>query len=128
MEDLFSLTAHNWQKLKRVCLTYPPHKIYKVEAVGLKTSNYTLKIKIFANMWNLGPKKKKPVACRPIATRWLSAKRLGCEECPYFTRSKTKVQNTNRPEVRLHKMDVNYCPVKLWTDHWRKLGSLSKVL
>ena len=29
-----------------------------------------------------------------------------CEECPYFTRSKTKVQNAKRPEVRLHKMDA----------------------
>ena len=29
-----------------------------------------------------------------------------CEECPYFTSSKTKVQNANRPEVRLHKMDA----------------------
>ena len=29
-----------------------------------------------------------------------------CEECPYFTRSKTKVQNANRPEVQLHKMDA----------------------
>ena len=27
-----------------------------------------------------------------------------CEECPYFTRSKTKVQNANRREVQLHKM------------------------
>ena len=40
------LTAHNWQKWKRVFLTYPCHKIYRVEAVGLKISN--------KNMWNLG--------------------------------------------------------------------------
>ena len=28
---------------------------------------------------------------------------LLCEECPYYT---TEVQNANRPEVRLHKMDA----------------------
>ena len=28
--------------------------MYKEEAVGLKSSNYTLKITIFVNMWNLG--------------------------------------------------------------------------
>ena len=27
------------------------------------------------------------------------------EECPYYTSSKTEVQNANRPEVQLHKMD-----------------------
>ena len=31
------LTAHNWQKLKRVFLTCPCHKIYRDEAVGLKS-------------------------------------------------------------------------------------------
>ena len=29
------------------------------------------------------------------------------EECPYYTSSKTKVQNANEPKVRLHKMDAN---------------------
>ena len=36
-----SLTAHNWQKWKRVFLICPCHKIYRVEAVGLKTPYYT---------------------------------------------------------------------------------------
>ena len=35
------LTAHNWQKWKRVFLTCPCHEIYRVQAVGLKSSNYT---------------------------------------------------------------------------------------
>ena len=39
----YLLTAHNWQKWKRVFLTCPCHEIYRVESVGLKTSNYTLK-------------------------------------------------------------------------------------
>ena len=41
-----ALTASNWQKLKSTYLTWPCHKIYRVEAVGLKGSNYTLKITI----------------------------------------------------------------------------------
>ena len=35
------LTAHNWQKWKRVFLTCPCHKIYRDEAVGLKSCKYT---------------------------------------------------------------------------------------
>ena len=38
---LMQLTAHNWQKWKRVFLTCPCHEIYRVEAVGLISSNYT---------------------------------------------------------------------------------------
>ena len=37
------LTAHNWQKWKRVFLTCPCHKIYRDEAVGLKSCKYTWK-------------------------------------------------------------------------------------
>ena len=48
------LTAHNWQKWKRVFLTCPCHKIYRGEAVGLKICKYTWKITIYVNMWNLG--------------------------------------------------------------------------
>ena len=49
-----ALTAHNWQKWKRVFLTYPCYKIYKDEAVGLKNYKYTWNITIYVNMWNLG--------------------------------------------------------------------------
>ena len=45
------LTAHNWQKWKRVFLLCPCHKIYRVEAVGLRTPNYSWKIMIFVNIW-----------------------------------------------------------------------------
>ena len=41
------LMAHNWQKWKSILLTCPWHKIYRVEAVGLKSSNYTLKNYVF---------------------------------------------------------------------------------
>ena len=51
---IWHLTAHKWQKWKRVFLICPCHKIYKVEAAGLKSCNYTWKIMILANMWNLG--------------------------------------------------------------------------
>ena len=50
----FGLTAHNWQKWTSIFLTCPCYKIYRVEAVDLKSSNYSLKIMIFVNMWNLG--------------------------------------------------------------------------
>ena len=58
------LTAHNWQKWKRVFLTWPSHKIYRVESVGLKSSNYTWKIMIGANMWNLGQVREKLIFCQ----------------------------------------------------------------
>ena len=45
-----SLTAHNWQKLKSTFLACPCYEIYRVEEVGLKSSNYTLKITIFVKM------------------------------------------------------------------------------
>ena len=38
--------ADNWQKWKSIFLTSPCHKIYRVEAVGLESSSYTLKITI----------------------------------------------------------------------------------
>ena len=58
------LTAHNWQKWKRVYLTCPCHKIYRVEAAGLKMSNYTWTLMIFANMWNLGQFREKMIFCQ----------------------------------------------------------------
>ena len=58
------LMAHNWQKWKRVFLPCPWHKMYKVEAVGLKSSNYTWKIMIFANMWNLRQFREKLIFCQ----------------------------------------------------------------
>ena len=59
-----ALTAHNWQKWKRVFLTCPCHIIYRVETVGLKSSNYTWKIMIIVNMWNLGQFCEKLIFCQ----------------------------------------------------------------
>ena len=42
------LTAHNWQKWKRVFLTCPCHEIYRDEAVGLKVANILEKLR---NLW-----------------------------------------------------------------------------
>ena len=39
------LTAHNWQKWKRVFLICPCHKIYRDEAVGLKSCKNTWKLR-----------------------------------------------------------------------------------
>ena len=48
------LTAHNWQKWKSTFLTCPCHKIYRVEAVGLKNSNYTYKFYDFCEYVKFG--------------------------------------------------------------------------
>ena len=58
------LTAHNLQNWKRVFLTCPWHKIYRDEAVGLKSSKYTLKITIYVNMWNLGQFREILIFCQ----------------------------------------------------------------
>ena len=58
-----SLTAHNWQKWKRVFLTCPYHKIYRIQAVGL-IPIILEKIWFFANMWNLGQFREKMIFCQ----------------------------------------------------------------
>ena len=58
------LTAHNWQKWKRGFLTCPCHKIYRDEAVGLKSCKYTWKITIFMKMWNLGQYRENLIFCQ----------------------------------------------------------------
>ena len=58
------LTAHNWQKEKRVFLTCPCHKIYRVEAVGPESGKYTWKITIFVKMWNLGQYREILIFCQ----------------------------------------------------------------
>ena len=60
------LTAHNWQKWKSTFLTCPCHKIYRVDAVGLKSSNYTLKITIFVKMHNLGQVCENFIICQKL--------------------------------------------------------------
>ena len=44
------LTVHYWQNWKRVFLSCYFDEIYRVEAVGLKNYNHTLKITIFVIM------------------------------------------------------------------------------
>ena len=58
------LTAHNWQKLKKLLdvLSCPCHSIYMVEAVG--RSHYALKITIFENVWNLGQFRENLIFCQ----------------------------------------------------------------
>ena len=58
------LTAHNWQKWKRVFLTCLCHEIYRDEAVGLKSCKYTWKITIFLKMWNLGQYLENLIFCQ----------------------------------------------------------------
>ena len=58
------LTGGNWQKLKRVFLTCPCHKMYRDEAVGLKSGKNTWKITIFVEMWNLGQNRENLIFCQ----------------------------------------------------------------
>ena len=59
-----TLTGGNWQKWKRVFLTCPCHKIYRDEAVGLKSVKNTWKITIFVKMWNLGQYRENLIFCQ----------------------------------------------------------------
>ena len=61
---LAHLTAHNWQKWKRIFLTYMCHEILRDEADGLKSCKYTLKITIYVNMWNLGQYRENLIFCQ----------------------------------------------------------------
>ena len=58
------LTGGNWQKWKRVFLTYPCHEIDRDEAVGLKSCKNTWKITIFVKMWNLGQYRENLIFCQ----------------------------------------------------------------
>ena len=55
------LTAHNWQKWKRVFLTCPCHRD---EAVGLKSCKFAWKITIFVKLWNLGQYRENLIFCQ----------------------------------------------------------------
>ena len=59
------LSINGWQlaKMKRVFLTCPCHKMYRDEAVGLKSCKYTWKITIFVKMWNLGQYRENLIFC-----------------------------------------------------------------
>ena len=61
--NMIVLTTHNWQKWKRVFLTCPCHKIYRDEAVDLKSGKHTWKITIFVKMWNLGQYRENLIFC-----------------------------------------------------------------
>ena len=60
----FDLTDGNWQKWKRVFLICHCHKIYRDEAVGLKSCKNTWKITIFVKMWNLGQYRENLIFCQ----------------------------------------------------------------
>ena len=59
-----SLTGGNWQKWKRVFLTCPCHKIYRDEAIGLKSCKNTWKITMFVKMWNLRQYRENLIFCQ----------------------------------------------------------------
>ena len=75
-----AFTAYNWQKWKRVFLTCPCNKIYRDEAVGLKSCKYTLKIMIFVNMWNLGQFRENLIFCQ-LLLNWSSNLKILLHMC-----------------------------------------------
>ena len=64
LEEYSKLTGGNWQKWKRVFLTCPCHKMYRDEAVGLKSCKYTWKITKFVKMGNLGQYRENLIFCQ----------------------------------------------------------------
>ena len=50
--------------MKKSIPDLPRHEIYKNEVVGLKSYKYTLKIKIFVNMWNLEQFRENLIFCQ----------------------------------------------------------------
>ena len=77
------LTGGNWQKWKRVFLTCPCHKIYRDEAVGLKSCKYTWKITIFVKMWNLGQYLEILIFCQYLLN-WSSNLKILLHMCDTY--------------------------------------------
>ena len=95
------LTAHNWQKWKRIFLTCPCHEIYRVDEVGFKKFQlYFKKLWLFVNMWNLGqflekfiPKSKNPFEFKVTVHSNLWAK------CNQFWPLNTNRKQIMRPRI-----------------------------
>ena len=81
--ESIALTAHNWQKWKRVFLTYPCRKICRDEAVGLKSCKYTWKITIFVKMWNLGQYRENLIFCQYLLN-WSSNLKILLHMCDTY--------------------------------------------
>ena len=77
------LTAHYWQNWKGVFLTCPCHKIYRDEAVGLKSCKYTWKITIFVKMWNLGQNRENLIFCQYLLN-WSSNLKILLPMCDKY--------------------------------------------
>ena len=77
------LTGGNWQKWKRVLLTCFRHKIYRDEAVGLKSCKYTWKITIFVKMWNLGQYHENLIFCQ-LLLNWSSNLKILLHMCETY--------------------------------------------
>ena len=77
------LTGGNWQKWKRVFLTCPFHKIYRDEAVGLKSCKYTWKITKFVKMGNLGQYRENLIFCK-LLLNWSSNIKILLHMCDTY--------------------------------------------
>ena len=54
MNGTHGINGSQLAKMKSTFLTCPFHEIYRVEAAGLKSSSYSLKITTFVKMCKLG--------------------------------------------------------------------------
>ena len=77
------LTDGNWQKWKRVFLTCPCHKIYRDQAVGLKSCKYTWKITKFVKMGNLGQYHENLIFCQQLLN-WSSSLKILLHMCDTY--------------------------------------------
>ena len=77
------LTAPNWQIWKRVFLTCPCHKIYRDEAVGLKSCKYTWEITIIVKMGNLGQYRENLIFCQSLLN-WSSNLKILLHMCDTY--------------------------------------------
>ena len=77
------LTGGNWQKWKRVFLTCPCHKIYRDEAIGLKSCKCTWKITKFVKMGNLGQYRENLIFCQ-LLLNWSSNLKILLHMCDTY--------------------------------------------
>ena len=101
----FSLTAHNWQKWKRVFLTCPCHTIYGDEAVSLKSCKYTWKITIFVKMWNLGQYRENLIFCQ-LLLNWSSNFKILLHACDTYNHD--YLLKAQRISFQLNRFSVKY--------------------
>ena len=63
-------TAHNWQKLEIIFITYPCHKIYKKKELGLTA---TIILKNYDASYRIKDRFLEKILLERVKTQWLAA-------------------------------------------------------